>query len=290
MQIISLHFLHLMLKLSKMKTFYSILSVVINPVSGEKVSLGLLLSDGNTSLFDFSDNRFSLVGSLIDKERKKFVRQYLRSVENVIKKIDVNQDQLTILDGEGKNLIINEAYIGYLSTYSQNVISFSKPVAIDVKVENSVFEALFSRFIDEETAVETSRKNSIQLIKNDFFPRVQNHFATEKEFTPEKYPKVILPITIDLFGKNEIYVMGQFLDLEKSIFYIKSDFFNYYQLAVLYSESKKFLISHEPQKDKYPQQHYFWSEIRKQKGHSFVDISELEIIEKYAEKHQVMPV
>ena len=273
-----------------MKTFYSILSAVINPVSGEKISLGLLLSDGNNSLFDFSHNRFSLIGSIIDKESKKFVSQYLKSIENVINKIDVNQDQLTIFESEGKNLIINEPYIGYLSTYSQNVISFSKPVAIDVKVEKEVFEALFSKFIDEETEIEPTYKSKIQIVKTDFFPRVQNHFSTEKEFTPDKYPKVILPLTIDLFGKNEIYVMGQFLDLDKSIFYIKSDYFNYHQLTELYSKSKKFLISSEPQKAKYPQQHYFWNEIRKQKGHSYIDISELGIIEEYAIKHQVMPV
>jgi len=272
-----------------MKTFYSILSAVINPVSGEKISLGLLLSDGNASLFDFSDNRFSLISSLIDKESKKFVRQYLKSIENVINKIDVNQDQLTIFESEGKNLIINEPYIGYLSTYSQNVISFSKPVSIDVKVEKRVFEALFSKFIDEETETEATNKSNIQIVKTDFFPHVQNHFSIEKVFTFENSPKVLLPVTIDLFGKNEIYVIGQFLDLEKNIYHIKNDYFDYYQLTELYSKSKKFLISSEPQKEKYPQQHYFWNEIRKQKKHSYVDISDLGLIEEYAVNHQVMP-
>lgn len=272
-----------------MKTFYSILSAVINPVSGEKISLGLLLSDGNSSIFDFSDNRFSLIGSLIDKDNKKFVRQYLKSIENVINKIDVNQDQLTIQQSEGKNLIINEPYINYLSTYSKNVISFSQPVSIDVKVEKTVFEALFKKFIDEETETQTTTKNNIQIVKTDFFPRVQNHFSIEKVFTFENSPKVLLPITIDLFGKNETYVFGQFLDLEKSIYHIKNDYFDYHQLSEIYAKSYKFLISNEPHKIKYPQQHYFWSEIRKIKTHQYIDISELEVIEEYAIKHQVQP-
>mgnify|MGYP000872417108 FL=1 len=273
-----------------MKTFYSILSAVINPVSGEKISLGLLLSDGNSSLFDFSDSRLSLISSLIDKETKKFIRQYLKSIENVINKIDVNQDQLTIFEKEGKNLIINESYIGYLSTYSQNVISFSKPVAIDVKVEGHFFEKLFTKFIDEETVVEPSRRSSIQIIKTEFFPRVSRHFTIEKEFTPEHDKKIVLPVTIDLFGKNEIYVIGQFLDLEKSVYHIKNEYFDYHQLTEVFPKSHKFLISNEPQKTKYPQQHYFWNEIRKQKKHSYVDISELGTIEDYAINHQVVPV
>ncbi len=273
-----------------MKTFYSILSAIINPVSREKISLGLLLSDGNTSLFEYSNNRISLISSLIDLEGKKFIRQYLKSIENVIAKIDVNQDQLTIFQAEGKNLIINEPYIEYLSTYSQNVISFSKPIAIDVKVEQIVFKNLFSKFIDEETDVEPKLKSNIQLVKADFYPKVNEYFSIEKEITHEKYPKVLLPVTIDLLGKNEKYVLGQFLDLEKNIYHIKNDFFDYQQLSEVFKTSQKFIISNEPQKVKFPQQHYFWNEIRKQKKHTYVDVSELEIIEIYANQHQVTPV
>jgi hypothetical protein len=146
-----------------MNTFYSILSAVINPVSGEKISVGLLLSDGNRSLFDFSENRLSLLNSLIDKETKKFIRQYLKSIDTVLNKIDINQDQLTILDEAGKNLVVNEPYIAYLSVYNQNVISFSNPVSIDVKVEEQVFIALFSKFIDDETNVKSHIKSHFQL-------------------------------------------------------------------------------------------------------------------------------
>jgi hypothetical protein len=146
-----------------MNTFYSILSAVINPISGEKISVGLLLSNGNRSLFDFSENRLSLLNSLIDKETKKFIRQYLKSIDTVLNKIDINQDQLTILDEAGKNLVVNEPYIAYLSVYNQNVISFSNPVSIDVKVEEQVFIALFSKFIDDETNVKSHIKSHFQL-------------------------------------------------------------------------------------------------------------------------------
>src|SRR6056297_561436 len=168
-----------------MKTFYSILSAVINPVSGEKISVGLLLSDGNRSLFDFSENRLSLLNSLIDKETRKFVRQYLKSIESVLNKIDINQEQLTILDEAGKNLVVNEPYIAYLSVYNQNVISFSKPVSINVKVEKQVFSNLFSKFIDKETTVKSQIKSHIQLIKSDFYLKVKSYYSIEKELTPE---------------------------------------------------------------------------------------------------------
>lgn len=273
-----------------MKTFYSILSAVINPVSGEKISLGLLLTNGNTSFFDYSDSRLSLLSSLIDKESKKFIRQYLKSIENVIAKIDINQDQFTILDEVGKNLIMNETYIEYLSIYNQNVISFSKPHSIDIEVNEIVFSNLFSKFIDEETKVKTDCKSNIQLVKTNFFPKVSEHFLIEKEFTSINFSQIILPITIDIIGKNDHYVMGQFFDLEKSIYHIKNDYYDYHQMDEILKTAKKFLISSEPLKDKYPQQHYFWNEIRKQKGNTYLDISETEMIEEYAKEHQVSPV
>lgn len=273
-----------------MKTFYSILSAIINPISAEKISLGLLLSNGNKSFFDFSTNRLSLIGSLIDKENKKFIKLYLKSIENVIQHIDINQDQFTILDEYGKNVIINESYIDYLSIYNQNVVTFSKPIAIDVEVNQIVFEQLFSKFIDEETIVKPQQSSTIKIIKEEFFPRVKDHFSIEKEFSFEKNPSILLPVTIDLFGKNERYVIGQFIDLEKSVYYIKNDYFDYNQMVENFRDSMKFLISSEPQKEKYPVQHIFWNEIRKQSKQTFVDISEIGIIEEYAKQHNVQPV
>jgi hypothetical protein len=273
-----------------MNTFYSILSAVINPVSGEKISVGLLLSDGNRSLFDFSENRLSLLNSLIDKETKKFIRQYLKSIDTVLNKIDINQDQLTILDEAGKNLVVNEPYIAYLSVYNQNVISFSNPVSIDVKVEEQIFIALFSKFIDDETNVKSHIKSHFQLIKSDFFPRIKNYYSIEKEITPDRFKKILLPVSIDLLGKNDKYVTGQFFDLEKSVYHIKNDWYDYNQANKIIKSGKKFVVSAEPDKTKFPQQHHFWNELGKIKSHTFLDISELERIEEYAKKHDVKPV
>jgi len=273
-----------------MKTFYSILSAVINSVSGEKISLGLLLSDGNKSIFNFSENRLSLLSSILDKDTRKFIRQYLKSIENIIGKIDINHDQMTILDETGKNVIMNEQYIGYLSVYNQNVISFSNPVSITVEVNESIFAKLFSRFIDDETNLKTNYKSNIQHKKAEFYPRVNDYYAIEKELISVFSNKLMLPVSVDLFGKNDNYVIGQFFDLEKSIYHIKNDYYDYSQVNEILKTGKKFVISSEPEKSKYPQQHYFWSEIKKQKKQTYCNIDELEMIEEYARIHQVKPV
>ncbi len=273
-----------------MKTFYSILSAVINPSSGEKISLGLLLSNGNQSRFNFSDNRLSLLNGLLDKETRKFIRQYLKSIENVIEEIDVNDIQISIFDEAGKNVIVNEPYISYLSVYNQNVITFSKPVLIDVPVNDHIFSTLFEKFIDSESNPKANIKKNILVVKADFLPRVKDFYSVEKELSITDYPTLILPVTIDLIGKNEVYVLGQFFDLEKNINFIKNDYFDFQQVQATIKSGKRFTISSEPEKSKYPLQHHFWQEIRKQKGLTYVDVSDLEMIESYAKEHGVIPV
>ncbi|MBN2776868.1 MAG: hypothetical protein JXR36_04465 [Bacteroidales bacterium] len=273
-----------------MKTFYSILSAVINPISGEKISIGLLLSNGNESIFRCSDNRMAIVSKILNSDSRTFIKNYIKSIESVIKRIDINDDSSNIFYNEGKNVIVNEPYIEYLSRYSKNVISFSKPTSIDVDVVGSVYDSLFAKFIAEEIAIEKTIEKVIISTKRNFFPKAEKYFSIEKEFEANKQTKLLLPSKIDLFGKNGEIVMGQFFDLEKSANSIKSDFFDYNQIAKIHKHSTKFFVSYEPEKVNFPQQHYFWSEIRKQKGYTYVDISETDSIIEFANKNNVIPV
>ena len=272
-----------------MKTFYSILSVVINPISGEKISIGLLLSNGNDSIFRCSDNRLSIVTKILDNETKKFIRNYIKSIDSVINKIDINDDSSNIFYNEGKNVIVNEPYIEYLSRYSKNVINFSKPAPIDVNVAGSVYDSLFAKFIAEEKATEKTEEKAIISAKRNFFPKAEKYFSIEKEFEASKRTKLILPAKIDIFGKNGQIVMGQFFDIEKAVNLIKSDFFDYNQISKLYKHSTKFFVSCEPEKNSFPQQHYFWSEIRKKKEYIYVDIDETDLIVEYAKENNLVP-
>lgn len=76
-----------------MKTFFSIFSVVLNPLTSEKVSLGLLLSDGNTSLFEYSSNRLTVIKSLLEPNQYTFIKNYFRSVNKSIERDEQNDTQ-----------------------------------------------------------------------------------------------------------------------------------------------------------------------------------------------------
>lgn len=273
-----------------MKTFYSILSAVINPLTNEKVSMGLLLSNGKDSFFEISVNRLSVVKSLISKDQYKFIKDYLKSIYRVIQKIDRSFQDDVIIPENGNNIIVNESYMEYLSRYSQNITVFSKPVQIEVELNKGIFQKLFNKYIETDTIVVEKEQRSIYKIKDSFLPKVEQYFSIEKEISSVQFPSLVMPITIDIFGKNEIPVFGQFIDLERAVNHIKNDYFDIMQLSEVIPNSVKFLISCEPDKHKFIQQHNIWDQLRNDKSYSYTDISEVESIEAYAQKHGVIPV
>src|SRR5665647_1055100 len=101
-----------------MATYYSILSVHIRPEIQEKISIGFLLMDDNTILFDYSKNKLSIAKSLLTDTAYKLLKDSLHNIvakatiENEIK----NNPQQSI----STNLItntFNKEYILYLSKY-----------------------------------------------------------------------------------------------------------------------------------------------------------------------------
>jgi hypothetical protein len=271
-----------------MKTFYSIVSAVLNPVTSERISLGLVLSNGNDSIFNYSRNRLSVIKPLISQSKYSFIRDYFKSMHSVIEKFDEKINNLTMF--KENNLIVNEPYFEYLSSYNRNVVTVSKPVQIDVPVSDETFRSLFIKFIEKDVIVTEKKKHNVQLTKESFLPRIESYYSINKELTNIDYPDLVLPITIDMIGKNERTVISQFFDLERGLYHIKNDYFDLNQIPKIIPDSKKFIVSTEPDKNNFGRQHDIWKQIRKITSFTYVDVSEVEIIEEYAKKHEVKPI
>jgi hypothetical protein len=131
-----------------MKTFFSILSVPIRQESDEKIAVALLLSDGVISKFDYSLNKLKVVKELVKESRYKFIKNYLKSIEKINFRIEKNEGELNFPENMAiQQSAVNEQYIGYLSDYDNNVITFRKPVKIDLDVNDVNFERLFEKYV-----------------------------------------------------------------------------------------------------------------------------------------------
>lgn len=272
-----------------MNTFYSIFSVVLNPNTSEKISVGLLLSNGYQSIFDYSPDKLNMLRPTMSKDQYFFIKNYFRSVNHVIEKIDKSILQLSFKE-EGKNAILSEPYFDYLSTYNRNVITVSRPVRIDLDVKKEIFIELFEKYIGEDKTNTPRKEHTVESIKKRLIPAVEQFFSVDIEFTPSDHTHSHFPVKIDLIGQNHQPVISQFLDLERNLFYLKSDYFDLEIIPEFFPESQRFLISAEPDKKKFGVQHDLWKEIRKYKFFDYVDASEAEnMIREYAMAHDVKP-
>ena len=273
-----------------MKTFYSILSAILSPETGEKVSLGLVLSDGNSSIFKHSLLKISALKTLLPPEQFRFVKDYSKSIASVSSKVDTFSSQYSIYhDTDGKNIVFTEAYFEYLSVYSQNLLSFSKPVRIELPVSNDLFLSLFNKFIETKIHKPPKSHYRITRVRSEFFPTVQEYYSTYRELDNTEFSKIVIPVTVDLFGQNKIPVYAKFLDLERALNHIKSDFYDLKQLHGMFRKSQGFVVTYEPHKERFPQQHYAWQHLHRAREFEYIDLSEVEKIREYAVQHDVRP-
>lgn len=273
-----------------MKTFYSIVYAVITPETGEKIALGVLLSNGVISRFRFSWQKLEGLKHFIGDKEHDSIRAYIKSVEKMANHTEPIVSNIIAMADTGQLSMVSESYISYLSTYSQNMVSFGKPIQIDLSVEDENLDNLFNALINEkELSSRHQVRHQIHLIKEKFISSVDRFFTAEFEITPESYTTLTFPVKLDLLGKNEIPVFASFLDFEKAMHHIKSDFFDIEQVIHALKVVKGFVVSSEPDKGLFKNQHIAWDRFRNKPDIEYLDLSEVEKIRDYAMAHEVAP-
>jgi len=273
-----------------MKTFYSIVYALITPETGEKISLGILLSDGENSIFRYSRLKLSIVHSMVSAEQGKFMSDYLHSLSKLSNPKNTIKVNLGLKFAESGKSLISESYIEYLSVYNQNILTYSKPVLIEMEVSTEATDILFRKLINEKGPDLLNPAHKLAIVRNEFVQKVKEYYSIDRELTRDEYSTLIMPVKIDLLGKNERPVFAKFFDFERQVNYIKNDFFDLTQLQEALTKPKGFIVSFEPENAKYPIQHQAWEDLRSNKKTEYLDASEIDKIQEYAEVHGVVPV
>lgn len=274
-----------------MKTIYSILYVTLNTTLNERVSVGMLMSNGFEHYFKFSSEKLTAFKGILSSERFNIVKNYLKSVE---KEICFKPHQL-FTEKELKNDWINEGYISYLSKYSNNIIQFSSPKVIDIDLNTDNFKRVFEKYIFRYTEEidEIIEFNVYSKVKENLFPKIENRVNLELTLTSNDFENLFAPIEIDFIGINEIPLAGQTIDFEKKHYYLENDITRFVSLTKAIelegnSKGKYFILGREPQKN-IDKNHQLWEHIRDSDFLEFVDIDEIGIVQEYIEEHNVKP-
>lgn len=282
-----------------MATQYSILSVIIRPEIQEKISVGLLFFDPAEIYFSYSQNKLNACKSLLPDSSFKMLKDIL---ENIEKKIEA--ENATYSGKRGFKIFQNKvfdntfsaSYISYLSRYSNNLIAFTNPKEIYIDLNTANFKKLFTTFVDDiiEFTQTPHRTRPFDLITSQYGNKIKEHYDINKEVTPEQVKNLITPVRVDFTGRNEVDVYAQTVDMEAGAGTVTNNINAFVQLKTTYIENKvpvqDFIITKEPDQQKYPRQHNIWKQLRHSKILNYLDLSESEAIVKYAEEHGVMPL
>lgn len=273
-----------------MQAHFSILSASIRPEIQEQVAIGLMLVGSDNVIFRFSKNKIAVVKELMSQQAVKYLKDTLKQISS--NAFNENEKFKGLYaDSEILNKSFSLSYLEYLNRYSNNLLIFSKPKTIELQSSDTLFESLFKKYVDEYEFVETiSEPRSFDSHRNAFFNIVQPFFNIEQEVTPEIVPGLIMPVKVDLIGKNDIPVYAQTIDLERHNYHIQNDLAVLFMLNKALVNAKSFHISTEPDKKLFPHQHDTWNSIKYLNDSEYIDLSEVEKIEEYATKHGVIPL
>ncbi|WP_299672257.1 hypothetical protein [uncultured Polaribacter sp.] len=278
-----------------MKTIYSILYVNLNTTLNERVSIGVVVSNGIKNYFKYSIEKLSAFKGILNNERYGLIKNYLKSIEKQIGASSVNISSQLFEKKEFQNNWVNESYLTYLSKYSNNIVQFSLPKSIDVELNSNNFKRIFEKYIfrySEEINV-TPIFNVHSVVKTQLFPKIEKRVNLEKTLTSNDFENLFAPIDIDFIGVNGIPVAGQTIDFEKKHYYLENDVTRFVSLTKAIelevdSRGKYFVLGREPQ-NKINKNHFLWEQIRDTEFLEFVDVDEVGIIEQYIENNNVKP-
>lgn len=270
-----------------MNVFYSILYTSIRPIAKEQLSIGLFVSDSQRTFFHFSSEKLNLTRRLLSDNSFHLLKGYLEGLRKDIEK-----------RGEAKGFTnISPEYFNYLSNYSNNLISFSKPTQINIELDQIIFEKLFEKFVfsyEKALPDQILKKNPLDYIKKHLYPKIESRVNLNQVLTPKEIPSLIIPkVKVNFIGQNNRPVAGDALNFEASSYTLSNQISHFISLIKAFELEQKvgkyFILGEEPSKRDFPEQHSTWKHITDSGLIEFVPSNEIETVSDYMNKHNVRP-
>lgn len=277
-----------------MKTFFSIIYLPLNSNLQEKISLGLIMSNGEKTIFKVSNSKLHIIKGLISINRFNILKNYFNNIKNEIntKKDDFKLD----IQSNISNNWLNESYFSYLSRYSNNLVIYSEPKSINSDVNLDFFKSIFVKYVfeyDEEINV-IKHEDILSKVRIELLEKIEDRVNLNVTVNSSDFNELLTPVDVNFIGKNGVIVAGQTIDFSKRMYNLENDLTRYisFTKAVDYSSSQKgkyFLVGQEPNKTAYPSNYKTWKNVKESHLVEYVDLSETDKIEEYITSKGVSP-
>lgn len=240
-----------------MNSFYSLVKISPNSFTQDSIIIGLIVFDGNSFHFQFSDLKKRIAKSLMKTDSKQ-IELLVKEIAANLQKVN-NQSQKQEHTFFNINQPISEDYFEYLSKYSNGILGFTAPKAIYDRINTVKFNQLFHLLVDQIELIqkEKSSEKEIQFYKTvttKLINRVANRVHTNIELDSKFAPTLLSAFKIDCIGKNGSLIGAKTLPLTKTTATLHKELNTYISViahlktlkAVKHENNQFFLISDEP--------------------------------------------
>lgn len=189
-----------------MKTFFSIVSIQTNPISTEKVVMGVLAITENVIYFDYSKGKLGLLDKLAPA--KVGIGIMAKNTLQQIKQ-KVGEENKALIKGQTKlqfeKSIFSKDYISYLNKYNNGILHFSEPASLPFDFTAEKFAQYYNNFVGEIAPVEA--KKEIVTFAKKIKPAFEKEGLDEKAdlkftFEPFTFNGILKETHIPLITKN----------------------------------------------------------------------------------------
>jgi len=270
-----------------MTSYYTIIYAVIRHEIDEKISIGLILSDGEKVKVRFSKEKKRLVRRVIHKALFENINYTIESIEKSAYELNL---EITSLSFTLPNNIFSKEYLEYLNVYNNDVIGYSKPIQIDLALSDDLLDSLYQEYIDNSKPVV---KVQNEFIFSDYIKERKEQLSVYYNvdsnllLNSSVIDNLPFPTKVDLAGVNGEFIFAKGINMNRRWDIVRNDFASYLTVRHTSEKHKMFFVGNEPNKT-LNKQHLMWKEARK--IFTFVPQNGVEQIEEYAKKKGVMPL
>jgi hypothetical protein len=255
-----------------METFYTIIKIAPNPISGDNLSIGLLVRNSDKFWLHFSDEKKTLAKRLLDNKSDfvdYIIKQITHKVEETNKELSNTQTKLFDL-----STFLSSERVAHLNVYCNGLLRFTEPAFLNDVITENKFEKLFQLLIDKtyqkiKPEVDEKDVKFHKQIDNKLIKRVQDKVHTQLDLTPEKLPGLYFNFNIDCIGKNGALIGAKAIPFHKKYETIDKELGHYFGLISILQTTYKqptnadkfFVIGDEPSEIN-SKEHRTWENIK----------------------------
>lgn len=269
--------------------FITILKVPVSSYSKEFLALGLFASDGRDAFFKVSRHKMGILKNLLSEDSFHLLESKMKMMKRDFK----NSIETDSISFDTSHTLWSQNHLEYLSKYSNNVLQFDKPQAIDLALNEDVFDRLFERYVSAHAPTKREHKTRFKtVLRNKLKPQIDDRVTWDAVIDKNRVHNLIFPkITFDFAGVNGGLVIGHGQDFSKKYVDVRDELATLYSMVGLNGDiSQIFLVGKEPKKS-LNDNHQLWQEFRSLKGIKYIEVDRtLDEIVEFVHAHDVTPL